>query len=46
MNLEDLARGRYVEAFVELRDGQYTVVARQIGRIERPGPKPVFTGKE
>lgn len=46
MNFEDLARGRYAEAFVELRDGQFTVVARQIGRIGRPGPKPAFKGKE
>jgi hypothetical protein len=46
MDLEDLARGRHVEAFMEMRDGRYIVTARQIELVARPGAKPTFTGKQ
>jgi hypothetical protein len=46
VNYEDLDLGRYVEAFIEPRDGHYAVVARQIGRVGKPRAKPTFTGKE
>lgn len=46
LNYEDLERGRYIEAFVEPRDGHYAVAARQIGRVGKPRAKPTFTGKE
>lgn len=46
MNEEDLVRGRHVEAFVEIRDGRHTVVARQIELVERPATTPTFKGKE
>jgi hypothetical protein len=46
MDLEDLVRGRYVEAFMQIRDGRYVVTARQIELVARPEAKPTFTGKQ
>ena len=46
IDLEALRRGRYVEAFVNLRENRYVVAARQIEFVAKPGPRATFTGKE
>lgn len=46
VDIQDLLTGRYVEAFMELRDGRYAVTARQIEFVANPGVTPTFTGKE
>ena len=46
MEVEELASGAYLEAFVESREKRFVVVARQIGLVLRPGSEPTFTGKE
>jgi len=46
VDIEDLLTGRYVEAFVDAREGRYVVAARQIEFVANPGATPAFTGKE
>jgi len=46
VDVEDLRSGRHLEAFAEIRDGRYVVVARQIEFVANPGATPTFTGKE
>ena len=46
MDFEELLAGRYVEAFVNRREGRYVVAARQVELVARPGPTATFTGKE
>ena len=46
IDIEDLAAGRYLEAFAEARGARFAVVARQVERITKPAEKPTFTGKE
>ncbi|MBI3918475.1 MAG: hypothetical protein HY322_15885 [Betaproteobacteria bacterium] len=46
LDIQDFLTGRHLEAFVEIRDGRYLVVARQIEFVATPGAKPTFTGKE
>jgi len=46
VNIEDLASGRFLEAFATLRDGRFAVVARQVELVAHPAAKPTFMGKE
>lgn len=46
VDIEDLLTGRHLEAFAEMREGRYAVVARQIDFVANPGASPTFTGKE
>ena len=46
LDVEDLAAGRHLEAFADVRDGRYVVAARQVELVAQPGPKATFTGKE
>lgn len=46
IDAEDLAPGRRLEAFAEVRGERYRVVARQVELVAKPGAKPSFTGKE
>ena len=46
IEVEDLAAGKYLEAFAEVRGARYAVVARQVELIAKPADKPTFTGKE
>ena len=46
VEIEELSAGRYLEAFVDLREGHYVVAARQVELVARPGPTATFTGKD
>lgn len=46
IDAEDLAAGRHLEAFAEVRGDRYKVVARQVELVAKPGATPSFNGKE
>jgi hypothetical protein len=46
VDAEALVPGKYIEAFAEMREGRYAVVARQVELVAQPAATPTFTGKE
>jgi hypothetical protein len=46
VDIEDLVRGKYLEAFAQARGDRYAVVARQVELVANAAATPTFTGKE